>query len=96
MDFVAWVGMLLDDLGCGPANVAGHSMGALIALGLAVSEPAKLRRVALLSGVFRRTAEARRAVVARAAEIASGHFDCDGPVRRWFGDNDSPRPARHA
>jgi len=90
MDFVDWAAMLLDDLGCDPANVAGHSMGALIALGLAVTRPAKVLRVALLNGVFRRTEEARRAVIARAAEIASGRFDCDTPVRRWFGDADSP------
>ena len=95
-DFVAWAGELLDDLACGPANVAGHSMGALIALGLAVSQPAKVKRVALLNGVFRRTPQARGAVVARAAEIRTGHFDCDGPVRRWFGDSDSPaRRATH-
>jgi len=95
-DFVAWAAMLLDDLGCGPANVAGHSMGALIALGLAVSQPAKVKRVALLSGVYRRTAEARDAVAARAAEIRAGHFDCDGPIHRWFGDSDSPtRRATH-
>lgn len=89
-DFVAWAGILLNDLGCGPANVAGHSMGALIALGLAVTRPAQVLRVALLNGVFRRAAEARNAVIARAAEIRSGHFDCDTPLRRWFGGGDSP------
>jgi pimeloyl-ACP methyl ester carboxylesterase len=55
-------------LGLGPVSVAGHSMGALIAAGLAVERPDLVRRVALLNGVHRRSPEARAAVLARAAE----------------------------
>jgi pimeloyl-ACP methyl ester carboxylesterase len=84
-DFVAWFERVLDDLALARANVAGHSMGALIAGGMAATLGARVKRVALVNGVYRRDANARAAVVARAEAIRSGHFDCEGPLRRWFG-----------
>lgn len=83
-DYVAWAARSMEDLGLTSASVAGHSMGALVALGLAVTHPDKVRRVALLNGVHRRTAEARAAVVARAEAIAAGDFDLETPLNRWF------------
>jgi pimeloyl-ACP methyl ester carboxylesterase len=83
-NFVAWFGTLLDELALGPVNVAGHSMGALIATGIVATAPAKVRRVALLNGVYRRGAGARQAVEARADEILSGTFDREAPLARWF------------
>ncbi|MDP9836274.1 pimeloyl-ACP methyl ester carboxylesterase [Neorhizobium huautlense] len=83
-NFVAWFARLVDDLGLEAVNVAGHSMGALIAAGFAVTEPSKLRRVALLNGVYKRTPAAREAVEARADEIFSGAFDREAPLERWF------------
>ena len=83
-DYVAWAARAVDALGLTAVNVAGHSMGALVALGLAVTHPEKVRRVALLNGVHRRTAEARAAVVARAEAIATGEFDLETPLNRWF------------
>ena len=71
-DYVAWVARVVQALGLGPVAVAGHSMGALIAAGLAVEHPELVTRVALLNGVFRRSAAARDAVQARAAQIAAG------------------------
>jgi pimeloyl-ACP methyl ester carboxylesterase len=82
--FVAWFDRLLEDLHLGPVNVAGHSMGALIATGIVASHPEKIKRVALLNGVHRRSAEARKAVEARADDIGSGSFDRKAPLTRWF------------
>jgi (E)-2-((N-methylformamido)methylene)succinate hydrolase len=86
-EFVGWLGGVLDDLELDAVNVAGHSMGALIAGGAAASFGSRVSRVALLNGVYRRSPEARAAVSARAREIAEGgQVDFDGPLRRWFGE----------
>ena len=83
-DYVDWAARVIRALGLGPASVAGHSMGALIAAGLAVEHPALVRRAALLNGVHRRGPEARAAVLARAAEIAAGSGGVEAPLARWF------------
>lgn len=83
-DYVGWAARVVQALGLGPVSVAGHSMGALIAAGLAVERPELVRRAALLNGVHRRSDEARAAVRARAAEIATGAGGIDGPLARWF------------
>lgn len=88
-DFVAWAARVIAALGLGPVNVAGHSMGALIALGLAVDHPGLIRRMAAICAVYRRSPEARAAVLARAAEIAAGDSNIAAPLARWF-DGDSP------
>ena len=85
--FVDWFVTVLGDLGLDSVNVAGHSMGALIAGGCAVTAPERVRRVALLSGVHRRDLGATSAVKARAAEIAAGKLDPIAPLSRWFGDD---------
>jgi len=85
--FVEWFTTTLDDLGFDSANVAGHSMGALIAGGCAVTAPERVLRVALLSAVHRRDPAAATAVKARAAEIAGGKLDPIAPLTRWFGDD---------
>lgn len=86
--FVEWFDRTLDELETGPLNVAGHSMGALIATGMAATAPRKVKRVALLNGVHRRSDAARRAVEARADEIISGAFDREAPLARWFADDE--------
>lgn len=87
-DYVAWAARVIEALALGTVNVAGHSMGALIATGLAVDCPELLRRVAVLNGVHRRSAQARAAVEARAAQIAAGNYDTEAPLDRWFGPED--------
>ena len=87
-DYVAWAARLVEALGP-PVAVAGHSMGALVTLGLAVDRPELVSRAALLCPVFRRSPEARAAVLARAEEIAVGRGGIDGPLSRWFGDETS-------
>lgn len=88
-DYVAWAARVIAALGLGPVNVAGHSMGSLIAAGLAVEHPGQVRRVALLNGVHRRDAAARAAVLARAAQISAGQGGIDAPLARWFTDDQS-------
>ena len=72
-DFVAWAARVIDALALGPIAVAGHSMGALIAGGLAATRPDLVARVAMLCPVHRRSAAASAAVLARATDLA-----------RWF------------
>lgn len=85
-DFVRWALTLLQELDAGPVSVAGHSMGALIVGGMAAEAPDAVSRVALLNGVYRRNEQARHAVMTRAAEITTGHFDREAPLGRWFGN----------
>ena len=93
-DYVAWLHAVLQALDLGPVSLAGHSMGALIAGGYAVCHPENVARVALLNGVFRRSAGARAAVEARAAEIRAGSFDLETPLARWFGSSPADQQAR--
>ncbi|SNR62526.1 alpha/beta hydrolase [Paracoccus sediminis] len=86
-DFVAWAARLVEALDLGPVNLAGHSMGALVSAGLAVERPDLVRRLALLNAVYCRGPEARAAVMARADELARGKSSIDGPLTRWFGDD---------
>ena len=95
-DYVAWAAQVIEDLGVGPMNVAGHSMGSLIAGGLAIERPDLVKRVALLNGVHRRTPEARAAVLGRAAEIAAGAGSIEAPLARWFTEDQADIRARVA
>ncbi|MGG6895051.1 MULTISPECIES: alpha/beta fold hydrolase [Rhizobium] len=88
-DFVTWFGAVIDELELGVVNVVGHSMGALIATGMAATAPERLHRIALLNGVYKRTIEARQAVEARANEIVTGAFDREAPLGRWFAPNET-------
>lgn len=74
-----------------PAWIVGHSMGAMMALDLAARYPAKVLGVAALNAIFRRSAEAKAAVQAR-AEALDGRSISDptAPLTRWFGDAPSP------
>ena len=87
-DYVAWAARVVEALGLGPVALAGHSMGSLIAAGLAIERPDLVSRVALLNAVHRRNATARVAVLARADEIAAGKGEIDGPLGRWFEPQD--------
>lgn len=93
-DFVQWLGEVLAALGLNTVNLVGHSMGALIAGGFAVTHPEKVWRVALLNGVYRRTPAARRAVQERASQIAEGRMDVQGTLRRWFGEGEAEQAVR--
>lgn len=86
-DFVEWLHQVLVALDLTSVNIAGHSMGALIAGGYASTYPENVKRVALLNGVCRRSDQARDAVIARAEKISQGDLDIAGPLSRWFSDD---------
>lgn len=68
--------------------MAGHSLGALVSLDLAVRYPALCRGVAALSPVFRRSPEAAEAVRWRAASMREDRpADPEPTLRRWYGDS---------
>lgn len=74
-----------------PAVVAGHSMGALIALEIAGRAPSKVCAVAALNGVFERAPEAAAAVQARAGSLDGVRNPDPNPtLERWFGTQASP------
>ncbi|WP_164660135.1 alpha/beta fold hydrolase [Tropicibacter sp. Alg240-R139] len=83
-DFVAWADAVLTALNVGRVNLVGHSMGALIAGGMTMERPEQVKRVAVVNGVYRRPADARNAVEARAQEIRGGASDLETPLKRWF------------
>lgn len=73
---------LLDE----PAVVIGHSMGAMIALDLAIRYPQKVRGVGALNAIYRRPAEAKEAVRQRAQGLDGiSAPDPDSTLNRWFG-----------
>lgn len=86
---------LLDHLGIAAAHVVGHSMGALVALEFALLHPKRTRSVVAVNAVYRRSAEQRAAVEARAASLegvgaAEGGSASAATLARWFGE---PIPA---
>lgn len=83
-DYVNWLASFLQQQAIPRAAVAGHSMGALIAAGLAIDYPQQVAQAVVMSGVFKRSEAAREAVLQRAAELASGNVRLDAPLDRWF------------
>jgi len=78
-----------------PALIVGHSMGAMLALGLATRHPGKTAGVAALNAIYRRSGPATAAVQARAAALDGvSPVDPSSALTRWFGS--APSPARTA
>ncbi|ENY5058605.1 alpha/beta hydrolase [Salmonella enterica] len=86
-DYVVWMNDFLCTLPERRFAVAGHSMGALITSGLAIDYPQRVSHAVVISGVFRRNEQARRAVLQRARELAAGEARLDSPLARWFGND---------
>jgi pimeloyl-ACP methyl ester carboxylesterase len=93
-EFVAWFGRFLDDLKIERANLAGHSMGAMISGGAVAVYSDRISRVAYLNGVYRRDSQAKAAVLARAEAIRTEGVDKEGPLTRWFNDDANSLRAR--
>ena len=85
--YIQQVADLMTACGIAAANIVGHSMGGLVAIGFALAHPARTLRLAVFNSVYKRTAENRAAVEARAKEIArSGTVgNVEEPLERWFG-----------
>ncbi|MGX5849112.1 alpha/beta fold hydrolase [Mesorhizobium sp. PL10] len=91
-DFADQAIRLLDHLGLASVSIVGHSMGALVALEIALRAPSRVSSVVCLNAVFRRPPALAQAVRERAAALGS-HGDPSAIVAtlaRWFGD---PLPA---
>ncbi|MEL6375379.1 MAG: alpha/beta hydrolase [Pseudomonadota bacterium] len=74
-----------------PAHIVGHSLGAMIALDLAVRYPASVRSVCACNAIYRRAPDAARAVAKRASRLDGAHaFDAAGTLSRWFAGATSP------
>lgn len=96
-DYASQLVRLLRALNIDRAHVVGHSMGALIALEMAITHAALCRSVVVLNGVYRRTPEQRASVQARASElIRQGKpLNVQDTIHRWFG-NPVPTAQRSA
>jgi pimeloyl-ACP methyl ester carboxylesterase len=87
IDFTKQLADLLTELGIDSAVVAGHSMGALVALDFAINNPDACLGVCALNAVFNRSAKQSAAVKKRAADLAAGgvSVNLDETLDRWFG-----------
>ncbi|MGI9306606.1 MAG: alpha/beta fold hydrolase [Gammaproteobacteria bacterium] len=94
-DFAAHIARFLRETVRRPALLIGHSAGAQIAFAAAARFPQHCRGAAMLNAVYRRTPEARAAVLAR-AESLRGDADCAAPLLRWFGEKPAGRARRAA
>ena len=85
-------------LGLKKAGLCGHSMGALISLGLGLRHPDMFGSILLLSAVYKREPDAARQVQARAASMtaASHAASLGSTLDRWYGDNPAFDAARRA
>lgn len=86
-DYVAAVAGLVDAVGVSPLPVVGHSMGAMIALGLALDHPEKVTALVALNAVYCRDPVARAAVEHRADQLTTGVVAVEAPILRWYPDN---------
>jgi pimeloyl-ACP methyl ester carboxylesterase len=93
-DYVAAIAGFIDALGISPLPVVGHSMGAMIALGLALDHPRKITVLVTLNAVYCRDPIARAAVEQRAMRLTGGAFEVEAPIARWYPDNPGGRLAR--
>lgn len=85
-DFVSDLVALMDEANLPAACIAGFSLGGLVAQGLALRHPARVRKLALLGTVAGRTDEERERVQGRLDFIASTHPASyfDQSLDRWF------------
>ncbi|NRB18885.1 MAG: alpha/beta fold hydrolase [Rhodobacteraceae bacterium] len=74
-----------------PSVVIGHSMGAMIALDIAIRFPGLVRGVVALNAIYQRDTAAHKAVRARAASLDGlSPPDPSAALERWFGAGASP------
>jgi len=85
-DFCLQLDQVLDRAGLAQAHVLGYSMGGLIAGCYAATRPSRVKRLALLSTVFQRTAAESQAVRARLAGAATQEAEAAAEISlaRWF------------
>ncbi|WP_299917418.1 alpha/beta hydrolase [uncultured Roseobacter sp.] len=85
-DYTARAGAFIDALQ-EPVCLAGHSMGAMIALALGAKKPRQISGVAAISAIYRRSPDAAQAVQARAKALQKADApDPTATLERWFGN----------
>lgn len=69
-----------------PVDLVGFSLGALIAQGFALSDPDRVRRLILVSGVFNRSTGERSAILQRVNDVREGGYLSNVAIAidRWF------------
>ena len=78
-----------------PVAVAGHSMGGIVAMDLAIRHPRLCIGLIAANAIFRRSAEAAAVVRARAAAMPDDAVSDPAPVlQRWFGADQDGEPAQ--
>jgi len=79
---------LMDALNIDKASIIGHSMGALVALDFALTNPTRSFRVGALSGVFMRGEAESEAVLNRVKQLQLSGINgfIDSAISRWFGN----------
>ncbi len=89
--FVGQLAAIVEAIG-EPVDVVGFSMGALVAQGLAISSPDRVRRMILLNGVYDRSDIERRAVLDRVAQVRAGGYisTIEPALARWFTSHVDP------
>jgi pimeloyl-ACP methyl ester carboxylesterase len=87
-DLLGDVEAVIDAVGAVPVHLVGFSLGGLIAQGIALRSPEKLRSVSILSAVAGRTEEERRRVVERARIVREQGIAAITAAadQRWFTD----------
>src|SRR5260221_11533793 len=87
-DFADDLRGLIDGLGIHRLHLAGFSLGGLAAQSFALSDPARVQKLALISTVAGRTEAEKARVIERldivAGGIPGGHFQSS--IERWFTD----------
>jgi len=85
-DFVAQLDQLLDHLSIGRLDLVGFSMGGLVAQAFALANPGRVSRLVLMSTVFQRSNQQRRAVLTRVEEVARAGpaANLESALKRWF------------
>jgi (E)-2-((N-methylformamido)methylene)succinate hydrolase len=85
-DFVDQLDRLASALGLDRFDLAGFSMGGMVAEAFAARFPARLRRLALLHTVHDRSAAERAAIAARLAQVEAGDLESSlgAALERWL------------
>jgi (E)-2-((N-methylformamido)methylene)succinate hydrolase len=85
-DFVGQLDRLATALGLAQFDLAGFSMGGMVAEAFTVRFPVRVRRLALLHTVHDRNAAERAAVAARLAQVEAGDLEdsIEAAIARWL------------
>ncbi len=92
-DYADAIVAVLDRRHIRQAHILGHSMGALVALEVALTHPGRILGVAAMNAVFCRTPEQRASIEGRLEALGQDgdEIDWTPTIKRWFGNE----PAKH-